>query len=149
MFVTSAGAFRYRAAEAMYKLVKGVSEMTTQDTMDLFFPPAFNRPGMAVQGERYYDSGATSSASAPSPSTTHADAPVQADEGFLAEDHPDGAIPEARRDALSPFVQRIIASEFSTPTAGSSSEWLRARSPRSVDSGEHSSDAEFIDDSNM
>lgn len=55
-FITQTGALRLRAAEAMWKLVKGHS-MTVADIEGLFFQQQYTpyRPGAAVPGERFFD----------------------------------------------------------------------------------------------
>ena len=150
-FVTCSGAMRYSAARAMYKLIKGIHPMELQDTMDLLFAPQFSpRPGAAVPADRYYNG-----ADAPVRSGT----PIRADDGFLASDNPDGALPPTDRSQLCEFVQEMLAGgtseQFTTPSnrreksSNAASIPIRPHSPMSDDSGEHSSDGGFIDDSNL
>ena len=143
MFLTSSGPFRFQAAEAMYKLIKGIRTMTPQDTKDLFFAPSFQRPGACVAGDRYYDpnNASTSQPRTRSPSPCFSDIP-----GFLGEDHPDGPMPEATREGLSNFANDIINRRGRNLPSTSASHAIRPTSPRSNDSGEHESDREFIDD---
>ena len=158
-FITQTGALRLPAAEAMWKLVKGKT-MTLGDTQDLFFQKPFTpyRPGAAEPGQRFFD---TYGAGAES---TETDMPITATEGFLATDNPQGHMPPVTDADLSPFVRgmsrtaRMHRPDFSTPTTASAvreaanssdshaAQAIRPDSPRSVDSGEHDSDADFLDD---
>ena len=162
-FITQTGALRLPAAEAMWKLVKG-NTMTMGNTQDLFFQKPFTpyRPGAAEPGQRFFDTygeGAETDALG-----AETDAPITATEGYLATDNPQGPTPPVTADCLSPFVCRQLDAQaarmrrdpFSTPTTASavreapnssdSHAGQAIRPPRSVDSGEHDSDAGFLDD---
>ena len=160
-FITQSGALRLSAAEAMWKLVKGNS-MTITDTQELLFQKPFTpyRPGAAVPGQRFFDTYGEGT------TFDETDAPITATEGFMATDNPQGAAPPVTADCLSPFVRRQLDAHaarmrrdpFSTPTTASAvreapnssdshaAQAIRPDSPRSVDSGEHDSDADFLDD---
>lgn len=164
-FITQTGALRLSAAEAMWKLVKGQA-LSTTDTEHLFFQPTFTprRPGAAVPGERYFDADTTSDPEIARPEPNVVD--LTATEGFLAAEHPQGPVPPATSNDLSPFIRRQLDAQLARmrpapppapmtmaevrqapgSTAAHASEDIRPDSPRSVDSGEHESDAEFIDD---
>ena len=149
-FVLQSGALRVAAAESMYKLVKGVEPMTSTDTTDLFFQPGFipYRPGAAVPGQRFFDR-EPEPATQPEPAT-----PLHATDGCLASDNPQGPSPRASMETLSPFVRRVMSTAATPPTrnalgscsADNTSRPIRPDSPVSDDSGEHDSDAEFIND---
>ena len=149
-FVLQSGALRVVAAESMYKLVKGVEPMTSTDTTDLFFQPGFApyRPGAAVPGQRFFDS-EPEPVTQPEPAT-----PLRATDGCLANDNPQGPSPRASVETLSPFVRRMMSTAATPPTrnalgsssADDTSRPIRPDSPVSDDSGEHDSDAEFIND---
>ena len=64
----------------------------------------------------------------------------------MTENHPDGSMPARERSDLGPFARRMLPENFATPDARSSSRAIRTDSPVSIDSGEHTSDGEFIDD---
>ena len=147
-FVLQSGALRVVAAESMYKLVKGVEPMTSTDTTDLFFQHCYTlyRPGAAVPGQRFFDR-------EPEPVTdTEPATPIRATEGCLATDNLQGPSPRASMETLSPFMRNIIQGTPPTrnargsTSADDSSRPNRPDSPLSVDSGEHDSDAEFIND---
>ena len=155
-FVLQSGALRVVAAESMYKLVKGVEPMTSTDTTDLFFQPGFTpyRPGAAVPGQRFFDR-EPEPVTQPEPAT-----PIRATEGCLATDNPQGPSPRATMETLSPFVRGMMSTpapnniQGTPPTrnapgsssADDSSRPIRPDSPLSYDSGEHDSDAGFIND---
>ena len=93
-------------------------------------------------------------------------APVTATQGCMATDNPQGPVPPVTADCLSPFVRRQLDAHtarmrrdpFTTPTTASAvreapnssdshaAQAIRPDSPRSVDSGAHDSDADFLDD---
>ena len=156
-FITHSGALRLNAAEAMYKLVKGMEPLDVNDTKDLFFQPAFiqHRPGNVPRNERYFDAPDTADRPSPPSSPQLGARPMDCDDGFMSETNPQGALPPRTRDTLSPFVRRMLTPDFSTPpTQGAlasrsthdASHSLGRDSPRSNDSGTHPSDDEFLDD---
>ena len=56
LLVTQSGSMRLASAEALWKLVKGIEPMSTNDTKDLFFPfTAYTRPGAPEAGQRFFD----------------------------------------------------------------------------------------------
>ena len=151
-FITTSGNIRLKSAEAMYKLVKGVQPLTSQDVTDLFFAPPFvqnKRPGAAVAGERYFDTDKAREPEPPSPLAQDLDA----DDGFLGHYNPDGPLPPATREGLSSFARRLITTPptpaRARPRSSPDSRAIRPNSPVSNDSGEHSSDREFIDDQDV
>ena len=153
MMVTQAGVMRVPAAEAMYKLVKGLKPMEVEDTRDLLFPSytTGTRYGTANPDERYYS---------PTPDVNVAQTtPLNVDEGFLSPDQRSTfkpPPPKPDRNKLSPFVQNLLNKNtvrrlsLDTPPSSSrahaSVDVVRPDSPRSMDSGEHESDDDFIND---
>ena len=153
IMVVQAMMMRRAAAEAMWKLVKGLEPMTPKDIESLFFY-SFTpyQPGQVHPGERYYDS-ATPNTSIPTD--------MSATDGFMAANNPDLPLPPTTRATLTPFTQRLLQTRRAAsttcctgtttanpsthhPTMARSSEELGSISPRSEDSIAHTSDNDFI-----
>ena len=129
--VITSGQMRLGAAESMWKLIKGKTPMTTDDTRELFFAFAsMSRPGAPAPGQRYFDA-------FPEQAGTIS-TPMRATDGFLSEGaaRPDNT----RASGLSPFVSNMLAkNEYKKRAqrlrslgAASSSIELGPDSPRSV-----------------
>ena len=128
--VVTTGQMRLNAAEAMWKLVKGTTTLTTNDTRDLLF--AFystTRPGAPEPGERYFNA----YPEAPQNNTST----ISASEGFLT---PQATVnrPPPPAPIVSPFVRNLLAKRAAKnkSQAGSSSADasipIRPDSPLSV-----------------
>ena len=127
--VITSGQMRLGAAESMWKLIKGKTPLTTDDTRELFFAFAsMSRPGAPAPGQRYFNA-------FPEQAETIT-TPVRATDGFLSEgaERPDNT----RASGLSPFVSNMLAkrkyklARRRSSGAASSSIELRPDSPLSV-----------------
>lgn len=120
-YVLQSGNVRLAAAEAMYKLVKGVQPMTNEDVQDIFFTTSYtpSRPGAAVPGNRYFDPA----------SPAHDTSTPTATEGCLAQNNLQGPARRATAETLSPFVRRLFEAR-SARNSAISSEPVRAPSHR-------------------
>ena len=161
-YVVSAGmlmqnnVYNHAACTVQWKLINGKS-VTKSEAELMLFPPRFQaaRPGAAVPGQRYYDKMSESSSGASTP--VRATSPdIQCSEGALATDNPNGPSPRANPANFSSMTNMLYRRGKDNADAGCStdplpdlsSDAVRPDSPVSVDSGEHESDAGFINDLN-
>ena len=141
-----------------WKLIHGQS-ITKAEAEIMLFPPRFGapRPGAAVPGKRYFDKSASTSATS---SRAHSPAPsIQCTEGALAHPNPDGPCPRADPSRFCSMTNALYNRRSADNTdntdnnnaeASGSRDYdaraIRPDSPVSMDSGEHDSDADFIND---
>lgn len=142
--------YNLAACGVQWKLINGKA-ITKAEAELMLFPPRFtaSRPGSAIPGQRYYDKFSSSStASTPERSPSPE---LHCSEGALSTPNPDGPSPRADPANFTTFTNTLYRRGKNNAEAGCSSDALasdaiRPDSPVSVDSGEHDSDAGFIND---